>query len=98
MRELGVLIVSMCMALAAGAAELNLMPRPSHVAQQQGFLAIDHTPRIEVTGGDERVQRATERFLRNLSAQTGVPFDRHFAGTPEGPTLAIHSPGSGLRV
>lgn len=98
MRELGIVIISMCMALTAGAAELDLMPWPSHIVQQQGFLSIDHTPRIEITGGDERVQRATERFIKNLSTQTGVPFERHFAGNSEGPALAIHCAGSGLRV
>jgi hexosaminidase len=88
----------LCAALPCGAAELNLMPWPSHITQQQGFLPLDHTPRIELTGGDERVHHALTRFVQNLSVQTGVPFDRHFAGTPDGPLFVIHCAGPGLRV
>ena len=85
-------------ALSCGAAELNLIPWPSQITQQEGFLALDHSPRIELSGGDERVHQALDRFMRNLSARTGFPFDRHFSGTPDGPSFVIHCAGPGLRV
>jgi hexosaminidase len=84
--------------LACRAAELNLMPWPSHVVQQEGFLIIGHTPQIELTGGDERVHRALTRFLQNLSSRTGVPFDHHFAGAPAGPPFIIRCASPGLHV
>jgi len=74
------------------------MPWPSHVMQQEGFLALDHTPHIELTGGDERVHDALNRFIRNLAVRTGTPFDRNFPGTPDGPRLVIHCASDGLRI
>ncbi|MGC2163639.1 MAG: beta-N-acetylhexosaminidase [Silvibacterium sp.] len=74
------------------------MPWPSHITQQEGFLALNYPPRIELTGGDERVHHALKRFIQNLSVQTGAPFDRHFPGTPDGPLLVIHCASAGLRV
>ncbi|HEX3661209.1 MAG TPA: family 20 glycosylhydrolase [Acidobacteriaceae bacterium] len=84
--------------LAFGATSLNLMPWPSQVQQDPGFLALDQTPRFEVSGGDLRVRHAVQRFLVTLSRQTGVPFDRHFAGKPEGPRFILRCAGPGLRV
>jgi hexosaminidase len=74
------------------------MPWPSQITQQDGALALNAAPRIELTGGDERVQNATQRFLRHLAMRTGAPFDRHFAGALEGPALVIHCAGDGRRV
>jgi hexosaminidase len=74
------------------------MPWPSQITQQDGALALNAAPRIELTGGDERVHHATQRFLRNLAMRTGAPFDRHFAGALEGPELVIHCTGDGRRV
>jgi hexosaminidase len=74
------------------------MPWPSRVVEQHGSLALDHTPRIELTGGDERVRHALARFMQNLSAQSGIPFDRHFAGTPDGPTFVIRCGETGRRI
>jgi hexosaminidase len=88
----------LCAVLPCEAAQLNLMPWPSHITRQQGFLALDYPPRIELTGGDERVHRALQRFLQELSIRTGAPFDRPFAGTPNGPLLVIHCAGEGGRV
>jgi hexosaminidase len=74
------------------------MPWPSQITQQDGVLALNTAPRIELMGGDERVHHATQRFLRNLAMRTGAPFDRHFAGAPEGPALVIRCAGDGRRV
>jgi len=66
--------------------------------QQQGSLALDSSPRIELTGGDERVHNALKRFIHQLSIQTGVPFDRSFDKLPQGPLLVIQCSGPGLKV
>lgn len=88
----------MCGVLPCGATELNLMPWPSQVTQQEGSLGLDYLPRIELHGGDERVHHALDRFVRDLSVRTGVPFDRHFSGTPDGPLFVIHCAGPGPHV
>jgi hexosaminidase len=80
------------------ASELNLMPWPSRITQGEGFLALDHAPRIELTGGDERVRHAVRRFVQNLAVRTGIPFDRHFSEAAGGPLFVIHCVGPGLRV
>lgn len=74
------------------------MPWPSHITQGEGFVALDRAPRIELTGGDERVRHALRRFVRNLAVRTGVPFDQPFAADASGPLFVIHCAGSGLRV
>jgi hexosaminidase len=88
----------LCSVLPCGAAELNLMPWPSQMTQQSGFLEMDHVPKFEVSGGDERVGHAVKRFVHDLSVRTGVPFDRRFPGTPDGPLFVIRCAGPGLRV
>lgn len=87
-----------CVVLPSRAAQLNLMPWPSHIEQQEGFLALDVPPRIELAGGDERVHHALTRFIQDLSIRTAVPFDRHFVGAPDGALLVIHCTGNGRRV
>jgi hexosaminidase len=74
------------------------MPWPSQITQQDGSLALNATPRVELTGGDERVHHALQRFLRDLATRTGAPFDRHFPGAPDGPALVIQCAGKGRRV
>jgi hexosaminidase len=85
-------------ALPGRAAEPGLMPWPSHMVEQPGYLALDHAPQIHLAGGDERVRQALTRFVRTLSMQTGVPFNLHFWGVPDGPTLTIHCGNAGSRV
>jgi hexosaminidase len=85
-------------ALAGKASELNLMPWPSHISQGEGFVSLDRAPRVELTGGDERVRHAWKRFVQNLAVQTGVPFDQPFAVNMGGPLFVIHCAGPGLRV
>ena len=97
-KRLGTTALLLCAALPCGGAQLSLMPWPSQITQQDGALALNAAPRIELTGGDERVQNATQRFLRHLAMRTGAPFDRHFAGALEGPALVIHCAGDGRRV
>ncbi|MGA3047796.1 MAG: family 20 glycosylhydrolase [Terracidiphilus sp.] len=74
------------------------MPWPSQVTQQEGSLALDYLPRIELEGGDERVHHALDRFVRELSVRTGVPFDRHFSEPKDGLLFVIRCADPGLRV
>jgi hexosaminidase len=98
MKRLGTTALLLCVALPCGAAQRSLMPWPSQITQQDGVLALNTAPRIELTGGDERVHHATQRFLRNLAMRTGAPFDRHFGGAPEGPAFVIRCARDGRRV
>lgn len=97
-KQFGAAIFLLASALPCMAKDLNLMPWPSQITRQEGFLLLDHAPQIELTGGDERVHHALDRFMHNLSMRTGVPFDRHFPRTPDGPRFVIHCANSGLRV
>lgn len=91
-------IFLLCAVLPCAAAELPLMPWPSHVIQQEGFLALDHAPHIELVGGDERLHDALNRFIQNLAVRTGAPIDRNIPGTPDGPQLVIHCASNGLPI
>lgn len=91
-------VLLLCAALPCGAGELNLMPWPSQVARRDGFLSIDNRPRFQVSGGDERVQGAVDRFVHDLSVRTGSPLEQRFSEVPEGPLFVIHCAGLGLRV
>ena len=53
---------------------LNLMPLPANVQSGAGSLKVDSTFSIAFTGNTEpRLERAGERFLRQLARQTGLP-------------------------
>jgi hexosaminidase len=97
-RRFKIAALLLCSVLPCCGADLNIMPWPSHLTQQDGFLALDHAPHFEVTGQDERIDHALTRFVHDLSSRTGVPFDRHFPGQPDGPRFIIHCAGRGLRV
>jgi hexosaminidase len=84
--------------LACRASELNLMPWPSQMTRQEGFLALDHLPAFDVHCADDRVRPALDRFSHNLSVRTGIPPELHNSGKPDGPEFVISCAGPGLRV
>jgi hexosaminidase len=52
---------------------LNLMPMPARVELGSGSLKVDSTFRVALQGHKEpRLERAVQRFLRQLSRQTGL--------------------------
>jgi hypothetical protein len=55
----GIAALGPCAVLSCDAAELNIMPWPSQVTQQEGSLALDHLPRIELNG-------RTAKSVRNM--------------------------------
>ncbi|HXN52182.1 MAG TPA: family 20 glycosylhydrolase [Candidatus Acidoferrum sp.] len=79
---------------AAGAREqerprLNLMPLPANLQTGSGTLRIDSSFSVALTGHTEpRLDRAVQRFLRQLSRQTALPFP---AKTSAKPTLTVHT-------
>ena len=77
-RGLGLLAVGvLMMSVPTNAQEqrtLNLMPAPSSVQIGAGRLLVDSTFSVGLTGYTEpRLDRAIERFLRQLSRQTAIP-------------------------
>jgi hexosaminidase len=77
------------LAAAQGQPQLNLMPMPASVQAGTGQLAINQSFSVSNTGfHDASLEEEVQRFVTQLSRQTGIPF-RAKAGTP--PTLEIHA-------
>jgi hexosaminidase len=69
--------------------QLNLMPMPSSVQQGSGQLAITQSFSIAINGThDSALEAGVQRFTKQLSAQTGIPF-RTKEGTSA--TLTVHA-------
>src|SRR5258708_30453696 len=68
---------------------LNLMPLPANLQMDSGSLRIDSSFSVALTGHTEgRLDRAVQRFLRQLSRQTALPL----SGKPSTkPTLTVHT-------
>src|SRR5271166_4115229 len=70
------------MAIGAGSLlaqqpALNLMPMPANVQAGSGELAIERTFSVSLTGYTEpRLERAVQRFRRQLARQTGLVLTR----------------------
>ena len=71
--------------------ELSLMPVPSTVQLGTGQLPIDQSFSAAVSGvQDTTLERGVERFVAQLSQQTGMLL-QHKPGGPTNPTLLIHA-------
>jgi len=67
----------------------NLMPWPANLQTGSGRLRIDSSFSVALTGHTEaRLDRAVQRFLRQLERETGLPFS---ANTSTKPTLTVHT-------
>jgi hexosaminidase len=93
----GLLFMLVAVALGApsgrsqGQPALDLMPYPSSVQPGAGSLKIDSCFTVGFTGYTEPLlDRAAERFLRQLSRQTAIPFSPK-PGTPAKAVLVIHT-------
>ena len=84
-------VVVLC-AAGTGAQERptpNLMPWPANLQTGSGSLRIDSSFLVALTGHTEaRLDRAVQRFLRQLERETGLPFS---AKTSTKPTLSVHT-------
>lgn len=72
---------------------LNLMPMPANVQTASGSLRIDSSFSIALTGHTEpRLDRAAQRFLRQLSRRTAMPLSANASAKPSPkPTLTVHT-------
>src|SRR6202795_3779195 len=74
---LGMLVLFVLLSPAMTTAQqpsLNLMPLPANAQAGAGSLGVDSSFSVTFTGHTEpRLERAGERFLRQLARQTGLP-------------------------
>src|ERR1700694_1847237 len=94
LRGLGILVfcvlISPGMTIAQQPA-LNLMPLPAGAQSGAGSLGVDSSFSVAFTGHTEpRLERAGERFLRQLARQTGLPLALTMAKTAKA-TLVIQA-------
>jgi hexosaminidase len=89
MRTLIIVLALLPLLATAQQPQLNLMPMPSTVQLGTGQLLIDRSFSVAVTGfHDASMDRGVQRFVTQLSAQTGIPF-RAKPGAANA-TLSIH--------
>ena len=75
----------------SGQLPLNLMPLPSTVERGTGQMIIGQSFTVGLSGYQEdRLARASQRFLRNLSRETGMPLNAH-AADPAKASLVVHT-------
>jgi hexosaminidase len=71
--------------------QLNLMPMPSSVQLGTGSLSINQSFSVAVAGlQDQRLKRGVQRFISDLSRQTGMLVKQDLAPSSS-PTLLIHA-------
>ena len=69
----------------------DLMPLPASIQPQTGRLLINQTFSVAISGHNEpRLDRAAQRFLREMSRETGMPLST-LPGEPDKATLIIHA-------
>ena len=95
LRGLGLLLSSVLMipssALPQESPTLHLMPLPANVQVGSGHLLVDASFSVGFTGYTEpRLDRAAERFLRQLSRETGIPLVLK-PGAASSAILVIHT-------
>ena len=81
--------------VAQSKSQLNLMPMPAGVQPGSGTLAIAQSFSVSVSGThDPALEAGVQRFVAQLSRQTGIPFRPK---TGEAATLTVHA-GKGLET
>jgi hexosaminidase len=93
LQGLGILVCSLLHPAMTTAQQpaLNLMPLPANVQSGAGSLRVDSAFSVAFTGYTEpRLERAGERFLRQLARQTGLPLARKPSKTAKA-TLVIQT-------
>jgi hexosaminidase len=101
LRHLGTLILYVLSYPAMTTAQqptLNLMPLPANVQPGTGSLKVDSTFSVTFTGYTEpRLERAGERFLRQLARQSGLPLALKPLKTAKA-TLVIQTDHAGKEI
>ena len=76
----------------------NLMPLPESAQYGTGSLAVDSSLSVVFTGYTEpRLERAAQRFLRQLAHQTGLPLSLKPSKTAKA-TLVIQTDHAGKEI
>jgi len=97
------LIASTALLLASYAAAqpqngLNLMPMPTSLQPGIGRLAVDQSFSVAITGfKDARLEHGIDRFVAELSRQTGMSLKQKLVDSPS-PTLLVHAVHGSERV
>ena len=77
------------LSIAQSQPQLNLMPMPANVQQGTGQLQITESFSAAVTGTHEAsLDSGLQRFTKQLSSITGIPFRAKASGVP---TLEVHA-------
>jgi hexosaminidase len=72
--------------------QLNLMPYPANVDMDSGEFRVDASFSVAQTGHtDGQLDRAVQRFLRQLSRQTGIPAFARSPAAGKSAALLIHA-------
>ena len=84
-----VVFLSLLAGLSLAQSPLNLMPMPASVQPASGSLPITQSFSVSVTGGhDPALEAGVQRFITQLSRQTGIPFRSKTSGAA---TLTVHA-------
>src|ERR1700740_1471969 len=76
----------------------NLMPVPSKIEAGSGQWAVRQGLTISISGADDpRVRSAAQRFVDQLSRQTGIPL-RYLTADADKATIAIRCERTGEKV
>ena len=76
----------------------NLMPMPANVQAGTGSLRVDANFSVALTGHvDPRLERAVERFLRQLAIQTALPLKLQPSKTAQA-TLVVETDHAGKEI
>ncbi len=79
-------------------ARITVVPWPADIQAGAGQLPITQSFSISLTGySDARLERAGERFLRNLSRQTGIPL-KEYSPNAASAVLVVHTDRASLPV
>ncbi|HTT21542.1 MAG TPA: family 20 glycosylhydrolase [Candidatus Sulfotelmatobacter sp.] len=77
------------LSVAQSQTQLNLMPMPASVEQGTGMLPIAQSFSVRITGThDPALEAGVQRFVTQLSRQTGIPF---WPNVDAAATLTVHA-------
>ncbi len=85
-------LLSCAVFTSAQAPQLNLLPMPTSVKLGTGQLTIDKSFAVALDGFDDQdLDKTIDRFLLQLSRQTGIPLRARAQTKASSPTLVIHA-------
>src|SRR4029077_21250440 len=85
------IVVVATLSAAQSQRPLNLVPIPSSLQPGTGALAINQSFSVTIAGfQDPRLKRGVQRFMSDLSRQTGMLLKQDLAPSSS-PTLLIHA-------